>query len=142
MIEYVAAEDEIFGVANVAWLAAAPGLTIVFPGVLKVEPPIDQIYAECSFVVVKESQASLAKVNGLSIYEATGLLAVQVYAPKADPSSMRTAKLIASAVRDAFRKPSPSGEIWFRDQKVSPVNGNTTKNQVNVVVTCTYRMLK
>jgi hypothetical protein len=142
MIEYVAAEDEIFGVLNVAWLAAANGATLVFPGLLQVEPPIDEIYAECSFAIVKESQASLAQQNGKSIYETTGLLAVQVYAPKADSSSMRTAKEIASAVRDAFRKPSPSGEIWFRDQKVSPVGGNTTKNQINVVVTCTYRTLK
>jgi hypothetical protein len=148
MIEYIAAEDEIFGVANVAWTEAVVAQSLaytpqlVFPGSIKAEPPVDQIWAECGFVVVKESQASLTNVDGVSMYESIGLFSMQIYSGKADSAALRIAKQMGEAVRDAFRRLSPSGEVWFRDQRLTPVTGNTTQNQINVVVTCTYQTLK
>ena len=147
-IRYLAAEDEVFGVVNAAFVGAlaALGLAYVpainFPGQLVAPPNVNQIYAECSFSVVTEHQASLSRVAGVSIYETVALLAVQIYSPKTDASALRIAKIIAMAVRDAFRLPSPSGEVWFKDQKLSPVAGSDTKNQINVVVTCTYKTKK
>lgn len=145
-IAYLNAEDEIFGVVSAAWLAAIVGIsyapTLFFPGAIDPARPVDEIYAECSLVVVKEAQTVLANQDDKSIYESTALFAVQVYSPKSDPAALRTAKVIGSALLDAFCKPSPSGEIWFRDQRLTPVSGNTTKNQLNVVITCVYRTIK
>jgi hypothetical protein len=146
------AQDEIYGMANVAWIAAATaaeaavGLSytpkLCFPDKIVALPPVDQLYAEASFVVVTEEQASLSRYQGESSYEAIGLFALQVYSPKKGAANLRVAQTIAVAVRDAFCKPSTSGKIWFRKQKATPVGGNETKNQVNVVVTCTYRTTK
>ena len=147
-IEYIAAEDEMFGIVNGAWIAAyeAQNLDYVpqlfFPGQLELPPQTKQIYARCSFSVVTDKQIGLANAGGLSLYETVGLLAVQVYAPKTVVSSFRSAKQIASLVRDAFCKSSVSGELWFRDQKLTPTSGNETMNQVNVVVTCTFKTTK
>jgi hypothetical protein len=147
-ITYLQAQDEIYGMANVAWKAAsiAAGLSytpkLCFPDKVVPPPDVEQIYAEASFVVVTADQATLSRYQGASTYEETGLFALQVYSPKKGAASLRVAQTIAAAVRDAFCKPSTSGEIWFRKQKVTPVSGNETKNQVNVVVTCTYRTTK
>lgn len=147
-ITYIEAQDEIFGIANRAWTAAMVGLELTYPPRLYfpdhvVAPPdVDELYGECSFVVVTANQATLNSYRGVSLYEEVGLFALQIYAPKKKASAFRKAQLIGSAVRDAFCKASPSGEVWFRAQRVSPVTGNETKNQINVVVTCIYRTSK
>ena len=146
---YLEAEDELFGIANTAWLAAvgtadvdfAVPPTMVFPGMLFVPVP-NLIYAECSFQVVLERQSAVGQSNGLKLYETTGLLVIQVKSPKSDVSALRTAKSLACAVKDAFCQPSPSWEIWFRNQKLTQVSGNETRNQVNVVITCVYTQVK
>jgi len=144
-ITYLEAQDELYGMVNAAMAAAAPtvGLTytpaLYFPDTEVVPPNIDVLYAEASFVVVTAEQASLGSIRGVSMYEETGLLAVQVYSPKANPENLRIAQQIGEAIRTVFRGRSTSGAIWFRRQKLTPVAGNTTKNQVNVVATCIYK---
>jgi hypothetical protein len=147
-MNYLDAKDEIFGIANAAWTVALETLLLdyepqcYFQGIQNATPNAEQIYAELSYVVVKEQQSSLANVNGTKLYESIGLFAMQVYAPKTDVSAFRQAETIASAVRDAFRQPSPSGEIWFTNQRATPVTGNAVRNQINVVVNCTYQTAK
>lgn len=147
-IDYISAEDELFGICNTAFLAAAQvqGLAyspqLNFPGLITDPPNVTQIYGACSFSVVVEHQSSLACSGGTKQYETVGLLVLQVFSPKSDQTALRIAKMIASSVRDAYCRPSPSGEVWFRDQKVSPVSGSETKNQVNVVITCTYNTVR
>jgi len=147
-IAYIAAQDEIFGIANAAWIAAAEAQTlgytplIFFPDDEQPEPPVDQIYSEVNYANVKSPQASLGSSNGQSIYEDTALLTLKVYCPKSDKTAYRSATIIADAVRNAFRKQSPSGEVWFRNQRLAPVDGNPTQGQVNVVITCVYSTIK
>lgn len=146
--QYIDAEDEIFGVANTAWklAIAESGLDynpkIFFPGQIKPTPDVTQIYADCSFSVVTDGQVGLNNYQGLSLYETVGLMLIQIFSPKLDPVAQRMTKMVADKVRNAFCKPSPSMEIWFRQQKLAPVSGNPTKNQVNVVVTCSFRTAK
>jgi hypothetical protein len=142
---YLQGKDEIFGVANTAFGVAAIAQALaytpklIFPGMLSVPPDIQQIYGECSFSVVTEHQVSLSNVNGVKIYETVALFAMRLFSPKQDAAAFRIAETIGTAVKNAFRLPSPSGEIWFRNQRLSQVNGTETKNQINVVVTCTYK---
>jgi hypothetical protein len=147
-IDYITAKDEIFGIANVAFITAtqAASLTyqpiICFPGLLVQPPNVAQIYAECDFVVVTEEQSAFANVNGQRLYESVALFTMRLYAPKIDSASLRTAEAMAVLIKDAFRLPSPSGEIWFKRQRSSVVAGIDTKNQVNLVVTSTYKTEK
>jgi hypothetical protein len=147
-IEYITAQDEIFGVANAAWIAAAEAQSLTytpamfFPGDEQLEPPVDQIYSEVNYANVKSSQASLSNWNSISVYEDLALFTLKVYCPKSAVTAYRTATVLADAVRNAFRKKSPSGEIWFRNQRVAPADGNATQGQINVVVTCVFRTLK
>ena len=147
-ITYLDAEDEIFGICNTSWiqgcteqaLAYRPQLT--FPGTIAAPPSPKEVYAECSYSVVTEHQLTLSSVGGAKLYETVGLFALQVYSPKTDATALRTAKIIAGFVRDAFCRSSPSGEVWFRDQRLTVVSGNEIKNQVNVVVVCSYKTQK
>lgn len=147
-IDLISAEDEVYGIVNSAWLSSIADLSLPyspvlsFPGQLQSAPNVDQIYAEVSMSVVKAQQDSISRYQGMSMYEYIALLAVQVYSPKNDASSLRIAKQIAVQIGNAFCKPSPSGEIWFTNQKVAAVAGNVTRDQVNVVVTCTFRETK
>ena len=147
-ITYLQAKDEIFGVCNVAFLAAVAASSLlytpqlVFPSSVVVPPDPTQIDAECHFIVVLERQACMTSVGGVKLYESVGLFSLKVFSPKLDPASLLIAETIASSVRDAFRAQSPSGEIWFKDQRCSVVAGTDTRNQVNVVVTCTYKTAK
>jgi hypothetical protein len=147
-ITYLQAEDEIYGIANRAWVSSIDGSglhyqpKLYFPDSPVPPADVDEIYARCSFSVVTAEQASLSRYQGVSTYEEDGLFAMQIYAPKKKASALRTAKQMADVVRNAFCTPSTSGEVWFRGQRVSPVAGNETKNQVNVVITCTYRTTK
>jgi hypothetical protein len=145
-IEYIDAQDELFGMTKQAFDIAITGVdpapSLFFPGDLISPPPVNEIYATCSFVVVTDGQSGIGAPGGVSLYEAVGLLTVQIYAPKQSASSFRTAQEMADAIRNVFRGHSTSGEIWFRNPRVTPVGGNTTMNQVNVVVTCTYKTEK
>jgi hypothetical protein len=147
-VDFLAGKDDIFGIANAAFVsaAAAAGLAytaqINFPDVLALPPNVDQIYAECSFVVVTEKQIALSRIGGKKGYQTVGLFAMQVFSPKTDASALRVAQTIASAVRDAFCQPPIPTEVWFRDQRLTPVSGSDTKNQTNVVVTCTYKTVR
>jgi hypothetical protein len=145
-IEYIDAEDELFGMVNQAFALAITGITpapsLFFPSDLNVPPSPNDIYATCSFVIVTDGQSGIGAPGGKSLYEAVGLLTVQIYAPKQVASAFRTAQEMADMIRNVFRGHSTSGEIWFRNPRVTPVGGNTTMNQVNVVVTCTYKTEK
>lgn len=147
-ITYLGAQDEVFGVMNAAWLAAVEAADlsympiISFPGALVVTPDPATIYAECHFSVVAEKQVGLSQQGGVKLYQSTALLIAQVYAPKTDASALRTIQTIGSALRDAFRQLSPSGEVWFSNQRFTPVSGNDTRHQVNTVVTCVYKTLQ
>src|SRR3954447_7433869 len=105
-ITYLAAKDEHFTIANTAWLASASaqGLPytpqLYFPGGLPLPPNIVQIFAVCSFVVVTEHQNAVGRNENKAQYESIGLLAVQVFSPKVDPTALRIAETLASAVRD------------------------------------------
>jgi len=148
MITDIQAEDEVFGIANSAWLAAIVGIdltyvpAIYFPDAIVSTPDPTQIYAECDLKIVLSKQASLCRYQGQSFSDNIGLLSIQIYSPKQSGSSLRVAKIIGATIKNAFCKPSPSGYIWFQGQRITPVAGNATRNQVNVVVTCTYRTIQ
>lgn len=147
-ITTIQAEDEIYGIAKRAWVSSIAGKGLAytpklyFPDKVVPSPDVDEIYAQCSFSVVIAEQASLSNYQGESTYEEDGLFVLQVYAPKKKATALRIAQEMAVVVRDSFCKQSPSGEVWFRGQKVTAVAGNAIKNQVNVVITCTYRTTK
>lgn len=147
-ITYLEAEDEVFGVFNVAWNEAvtAAGLSyvpqVVFPDIAVGAPDASQVYVEVYFQVVTENQTAMAQQNGQNVYQSTALFNAQIFAPKQDPTALRIIKIIGEALKDAFRVPSPSGEVWFRNQRLSQVAGNATRNQVNVVTNCVYKTIK
>lgn len=134
------AEDEVFTVANNAWTAVAPsGAVLYFEGQLEAPPAMDAFYAEAGLRTVVESQIALGADNeGKRKYHAVALFTCQIYSPKRSFATFRAAKGVAEAVKNAFCQASPSGSIWFRAQRSTPVTGNEARNQVNVTVTCEY----
>lgn len=141
----IEARDELFGVIA-ASIAASITAAIVgafdirWPGLAALgnAAPTDDFYGRAQFTTSRDAQMSLAKNEGVSRYEALSQILFQVFSPISVAGASDQGLLLATALRDAFRKPSPSGLISFTNQQVRPVGNNDTHYIINVIVTCTY----
>ena len=145
---YQDAEDELFTAANAAYQSAIVGVSPAPYAELVTEDEvvdlddIETIYGRIQFVVVNEQQSSFVGSQAKALYETVGLLTVQLYGPKSDVTVLRSLKRIAEVIKNQFCNAAVPGDIWFTRQRSTPVNGNEVKNQVNVVITCTYTISK
>ena len=122
--------------ANIAIVGGA--LDIRWPGMSKPAspPPTDDFYARASLTTIRDIQASLAKLNGVSRYEFLGQFMFQVFSPISKPGALDNGNLFAVAVRDAFR--AATGDVAYTNHYVREVGNNDTHYISNVVVTCTF----
>lgn len=140
-ITYTDAVDTLFGIVNAVWQGAVAivGYTPLVrwqgqeqPG----KPPVDKIWARVSQQIVTDQQASLASNTGKRLYHATGLLYIQIFAPRTD-ADLTIARQFAQYVREVFRTESPDGNIWFTNQRI--VELAPTPLAYPITVSCNYQ---
>lgn len=142
---YQDAKDELFGIVRSVLISTA--ITTLFgyeidtrySGVPGEKPDQSRLWARVSAQLVTDGQTALANNNGVKLYEAVGLLYVQLFAPRNIPGGEDKAEQLAEAIRSEFRKASPSGLIWFRNQKIVDLPETLESYPKNVVTTFSYK---
>lgn len=138
---YTEAQDEIFGVALTVITAAdaIKQANIFWPGMPQPDdPPVDDYWARSSYQVVDGAQTSLARLNGQSRYQDTGLLTFQIMAPISVIGSNEDAKLLAQSIVAAYRRPSPTGVITFLNPYMREATATPTHYVISVFVSFQY----
>jgi len=141
---YEQAKDELFGIVNTAIKAAIVAnvierIGVHYPGMNgATEPPNDGYWCRVFYTTIRDNQASLAKLNGISRYQALGQLVIQIYSPISVPGSLSGGNLLAESVRTAYRAPSPSGVMSFSNQLVRELGNTKMHYLTTVMVECTY----
>lgn len=148
-ISYQEAKDEVFGRANVvltngdtnALLGYLPDVR--WQGVPKAnKPDEDKLWARVSSQIVTDAQAALANANGNRLYEAGGLLYVQLFCPKGNADMPTDGVILAEALQAAYREQSDSSEIWYRNQRILELPETADNYPINVVVEFRYKTLQ
>jgi hypothetical protein len=145
---YSDALDELFGMVEAVFvdptiMALVGTLDVRWQGVgTSAVPDRSKMWARVSTQTVTDNQVSLAANANKNLYEATGLLYVQLFCPRNLAASMENGRAVALAMRDAFRKQSPSGQIWFRNQKILELAETVDFYPINVVVQYSYKTIQ
>ena len=146
VFDYTSAIDLMFSIAQQAIVGISEDIAPIhetrWPGVSEKQPPPENVYwIRVSEQVVISGQASLSSSvgkPGSKRYQTTGLLFIQIFAPKSDPAAVPKGRLIQTALVNAFRAPSGDSNLWFRNQMPKPMGYNPTSYQFNVAVTYQY----
>lgn len=138
------AEDETFALFKAAWddgASAIVGYTpeVRYEGKEKTSvPAVSKYWVRISMQFVAEDQATLSDcvaVAGSKRFETSGLVFVQVFAPKTDSAEgYRKGRLLAKLARNAFRgKHTSPGNVWFRRCRINNVLPDADFYKFNVV---------
>lgn len=120
---YAQALDSMF--ASVKATLDASGMSLVgykpdtrWPGVPIASPPDKtKLWARVSVQIATDGQAALANFQGITLYEAMGLLYVQLFCPRNLAASLPNGRLVAIALQATFRSLGATGDIWYRNAK-------------------------
>jgi len=142
---YIEAVDELFGMLldvvhteSAAIIGYEP--EIRWPGeAAGIKPPKERYWSRASEQIVTDGQVSLANAQGIKVYEATGLCYLQIFCPRNLDGSLDKGRLFAQAVRNKFRRGSPSGEIWFRNQRIVKQPETAEAYPLNVVIEFSFK---
>lgn len=121
---YTDAQDEMFGMANAVFATTAVSLLgyapdVRWPGVPKAGvPDRTKLWARVSEQIVTEEQASLANANSIRLFDAIGMLYMQLFCPRNIAASVELGRAVGIALQVAFRHTSPSGQVWYRKAKM------------------------
>lgn len=142
-IEYNAARKAMFALFKTAWDSGSVVIAGYIPevryqGVEKIEkPPSNKHWARISTQTVMETQASLSNdvfEAGKKRFECSGLIFVQLFAPKSIAASFDELTKLAQVARDAFRgKKTANNEVWFRNSRINELGPEELFYRINVV---------
>lgn len=139
--------DEMYGIVkgaidlNTSIFGYAPDVR--YPGVPKsTRPDMSKQWIRVSSAIVKDDLAAFANDQRQQLYDADGILTVQLFAPRnvagsLDPQALSMANAIAAAIRGR----GTSGEIWFTNVRVLQQPESDTSYPVNVVARFNYRTI-
>ena len=147
MINYAQAMDEIRRRFYEDWTAKASlivGYTpeVTFANVGKKETPQSNVYwARFSTQTVTDEQATLSNCEGTPNqfkYTAEGLIFVQLFLPKDDLQANEKGEKLAVIARNAFRKKSTAGGVWFKNARIQEQPQEELFYRFNVVAEYSY----
>ena len=147
--DYITARDEMFGIAETVFDDSATSTLIGYkpdvrwpadpkPSV----PDVTKVWARVSHQVVTDGQAALANAQGQKLYEAKGLLFIQFFSPRNVGGMYDKVLQLALVMQEAYRDPSPTGEIWFRNAKVVQLPEEATSYPINFSTEFSYKTLQ
>jgi len=141
-ITYNDAIDTVFGIVNGAW-AGSQNILGYIPQIrwqgkeVAAKPPVNLLWARVSAQIITDQLASLAGVDGKRLYHAEGLVYVQFFAPRTDPS-LKLARQLAQYIREFFRKESSDGNMWFKNAKIVELQPTSTAYPINLSANFEY----
>jgi hypothetical protein len=142
---YSAAADEVQSIVKSVWDTLSAAFTLGYtpeirwPGVENANK-LDraQFSARVSIQNVVGEQIAF----GSKKFRDVNLLYVQVFCPRNVANSLVTGRQIAELIRTAFCQASPSGNLWFRDQKIRELAPEADFYPINVVATFEYETIQ
>lgn len=105
-------------------------------------PDKSKLWARVSSQVVTDGQAALANANGKRLFEAAGLLYIQLFCPKGEAGIPAKGLLLAIALQAQYRQQSSSAELWFRNQRILELPETADSYPINVVTEFRYKTLQ
>jgi hypothetical protein len=147
----IEARDELFAMLKSQWdsLAAPFNLPeqttppqIYWQGVdYQDPPPLGSPYARAHIVHSGGQQSSLGPVGG-RLFERTGVIIVQCFAPTSSGKSGTLSVSLATIAKNAFEGRASPGGIWLRRCRISEVGSENGWFQVNAQAEFTYSEVK
>lgn len=115
---------------------------IRWPGqALATKPDMTKHWMRASQQLVTDEQIAFASVDETRLFEAIGLLYVQLFCPRNAAATVENGLLLANIIADAFRQQSISGEIIYRKAKVVQLPETSESYPINVVVQFEYKTI-
>lgn len=145
---YDAAIDAMFGIAKAIFDVNALAILgyvpdVRYPGApLGTKPDRSRLWARVSSQIVTDGQASLTNALQQRMYEADGLLYIQLFCPRNVGASIDKGRLIAKALQTSLRKDGLNGEIWFRKAKILELPESEESYPITVSAEFTYKTLQ
>lgn len=146
-ITYSQATDELFGMVkevfdnSISLIGYIPDLR--WPGIPRGDKPDNTKYwARPSAQWVVDQQSALANDQGEKIYEAIGLLYVQLFGPLGAPDSPDNIRALGELLQVKFRGQSDSSEIWFRNHRILTLPETAKNYRANFVVEFSYKTIQ
>lgn len=143
MIDYYSAVDSILSKILESFNIIAPPIVgylpqIQWPNVEKQEN-VDgsKFWVRVSYQTVSSPQTSLSVCVGAigkKSYTNTGLLTIQVFAPKSLAESNDILKRLSMAIRNSFRSSGANGGIWFRNPRIIELSQEELFYRNNVII--------
>lgn len=143
---YNEARDQIFELFNIAWLETEAIVSYV-PEVrwqgkeVGDVPDGSKFWCRVSTQSVFERQSTLSNAAGepgKKHYNSSGLVFVQLFAPKEIDTSYEQAQLLARIARDAFRGKTTIGKVWFRNVRINNLEPEELFYRFNIVAEYEY----
>lgn len=144
---YPEAVDEMFSLLNTAWIANSAAIVGYLPELRwpnqeqPSTPDGSKFWGRVSQLTVQEIQTTLSDAcgeNGQKRYTASGLIFVQLFAPKSTASSADTLRNLAQMLKTALRGHTTSGKVWFRNAQVKELSAENQSWRSNVVAAYEY----
>jgi hypothetical protein len=143
---YQAAKDEMFAaVYNMlisSLVTTLLGYTpdIRFSGVAEPnEPDRTKYWVRISLQVVTDQQISLMNAYQNALFQADGLLYIQIFCPRNKAASIDNGLIIALAVQNVFRNQSADGQVWYTKQRVQELPEDDLSYPILVSTRFTYK---
>jgi len=144
---YDEARNQIFGLFKAAWDANTTAVAGYVPEVryqgkeVGTVPDSTKHWARISTQSVLETQATLStcvEESGKSRYESSGLVFVQLFAPKNVATAYDIGTKLAQIARNAFRGKKTTGQVWFRNVRINNLEPEALLYRFNVVAEYEY----
>lgn len=144
---YTQARNEVFACFRDAWEAGAPAIAGYLPKVhwqgVEAQGKVEGIrhWARASTQTVIAEQTSLSMnvgEEGKVRYTESGLVFIQLFAPKSLGDSQYVAGLLAQVARNAFRRKSTEHCVWFRNARINELDSEDLFYRLNVVAEFEY----
>lgn len=141
-LQYDQARDEMFALFKAAWDANSAAIAGYIPEVrwqgkeLTTKPDRSKFWARVSIQSVIEQQATLSNCviePGKKKYESSGLIFVQLFAPKVTDGAYELLQQLAKVARDAYRGKTTPGNVWFRNVRINTLSPEELFFRLNVV---------
>lgn len=101
-------------------------------------PGYDKFWVRVSQQTVLEQQSTLRNPTCGQRFRTDGLLFIQLFCPKSDPSAMEFGRKLATLARNAFRGYTTASGVWFRNPRVSELESEERWVRLNVTVNYQY----
>jgi hypothetical protein len=140
---YEEAIDDIFKTFKTAWDTSSASIVgyipeVRWPGVEEPEvPDRSKYWVRISQQTIADEQKSFRNGTCRS-FETAGLVFVQLFLPRSDSKSMQLGKKLANLSRNAFRKRSVNGGVWFRNSRIVEIPPEDAFFRLNVVAEYEY----